>query len=81
MWILSSDGKDLVDASYFKIQKNLGGKDQKYAIVAYSMTTASVTMAGAVCAYFPDENKAKDELDKVIAFLEENPDKVYKFSK
>ncbi|MDE6726130.1 MAG: hypothetical protein K2J79_11060 [Ruminiclostridium sp.] len=81
MWVLTSDGKDLIDASYFKIQKNLGSKDQKYAIVAYSMTTASVTMSGAVCAYFPDENKAKDELDKVIAFLEENPGKVYKFSK
>ncbi len=79
MWILSSDGKDLVDASYFKIQKNLGGKDQKYAIVAYSMTTASVTMAGAVCAYFPDENKAKDALDEVIAALQAYPDRVYRF--
>lgn len=81
MWILSSDGKDLVDATYFKIQKNLGGKDQKYAIVAYSQTTASVTLAGTVCAYFPEENKAKDELDKVIAALEENPGKVYRFDK
>lgn len=81
MWILSSDGKSLVDASYFKIEKNLGGKDQKYAISAYSQTTTAVTLTGAVCAYFPDENKAKDELDRVIAALEENPDKVYRFNK
>lgn len=81
MWILSSDGKDLIDVSYFKIQKNLGGKAQKYVIAAYSQTTSSVVLAGAVCAYFPDEDKAKDELDRVIAALEENPGKVYRFNK
>lgn len=81
MWILTAEGKDLIDASYFKIQKNLGGRDQKYVISAYSQTTTSVALAGAVCAFFPDENKAKDELDKVIAFLEENPEKVYRFGK
>lgn len=81
MWILTADEKNLVDAAYFKVEKNLGGKDQKYAIVAYSQTTAAVTLAGAICAYFPDENKAKDELDRVIAALEENPNKVYRFDK
>ncbi len=81
MWILTSDGKSLVNVSYFKIEKNLGGKDQKYVIVAYSQTTAEVTFMGAICAYFPDENKAKDELDRVIAALEENPNRVYRFDK
>ncbi|MCM1298852.1 MAG: hypothetical protein NC203_09910 [Firmicutes bacterium] len=81
MWILNGEGKELVDARYFSVQKNVGGKDKKYAIVAFSRTTALVNMSGGVtCAYFPDEEKATAELSRVVAFFDENPDKIYKFS-
>lgn len=81
MWVLNGEGKELVDAQYFSIQKNIGGKDKKFALCAYSKTTALVNMSGAVvCAYFSEEESARRELERVIAFFEENPGKVYKFS-
>lgn len=81
MWILNGEGKELVDAKYFSVQKNVGGKDKKFVLVAYSRTTALVNMSGGVvCAYFPDEERAVAELNRVVAFFEENPDKIYKFS-
>lgn len=81
MWILNGEGKELVDAKYFSVQKNIGGKDKKFAVVAFSKTTALANLSGSViCAYFPDEERAMAELNKIAAFFEENPDKVYKFS-
>ncbi len=81
MWILNGEGKELVDAKYFSVQKNVGGKDKKFALIAFSKTTALANMSGGVtCAYYPDEERAIAELNRVIAFFEENPGKVYKFS-
>lgn len=81
MWIMGAYGKDLCDAKFFTVQKNIGGKDKKYMIVAFSQTTASVTLTGVTCAYFPDEDKAIAALEKVTEFIEENPGKVYRFDK
>lgn len=80
MWILTSDKKFLVDAKHFRITKNIGGKrDEKWAIYATGYTSNELSLP--VCACFPDEDRAIAELEKVAAFAEENPGKVYKFSK
>lgn len=79
---MGCDQKELCDAKYFKIQKNVGGgKDKKWALVAYSQTTSSVTLTGLICAYFSEEDRAIAELERVAAFTEENPGKVYRFSR
>lgn len=81
MWIMGCDKKELTDARFFKVQKNVGGgKDKKWALIAYSQTTAAVTLTGVVCAYFSEEDRAVMELEKVAAFMEENPGKIYRFS-
>ncbi|MCM1054157.1 MAG: hypothetical protein NC394_01435 [Bacteroides sp.] len=82
MWIMGFDGKSLCDAKYFTVTKNVGGgKDKKYAIVAFSQTTASVTLTGVACAYFSEEDKAIAALERVSDYLEANPGKVYRFDK
>lgn len=82
MWILDCEKKNLIDAKYFSINKTIGGgKDKKWAISAFSQTSTSVNLTGVTCAYFSDEDRAVAELEKVAAFAEENPGKVYKFSR
>lgn len=82
MWIMDCEKKNLVDAKFFSINKNIGGgKDKKWVITAYSESTASATLTGVSCAFFAEEDRAAAELEKVAAFAEENPGKVYKFSK
>lgn len=82
MWILNGEGKELVDAKYFSVQKGIGGgKDKKFSIIAYSKTVANVNLSGSVlCASFSSEEQAIAELNRVVDFFNENPDKVYKFS-
>ncbi len=80
MWILTYDKKYLVDAKHFRITKNIGGKkDQKWAIYATGYTSNELSVP--VCTCFSDEDRAIAELEKVAAFTEENPGKVYRFSK
>lgn len=82
MWILDCEKKNLIDAKFFSINKNIGGgKDKKWVITAYSQTAAAVTLTGVTCTYFSEEDRAIAELEKVAAFAEENPGKLYKFSK
>lgn len=82
MWIMDCERKMLIDAKYFSINKIIGGgKAKKWAIHAYSQTSAAITLTGVICACFSDEDRAVAELEKVAAFAEENPGKVYKFSK
>ena len=83
MWIMDCERKYLIDAKFFSVNKCVGGgKDKKWAISAFSQTSAGVTLGGGLsCAYFSEEDKAIAELEKVAAFAEENPGKVYKFSK
>lgn len=82
MWIMDCERKNLIDAKFFSVNKNIGGgKDKKWTISAFSQTSAAVTLTGVTCAYFSEEDRAIAELEKVAAFAEENPGKVYKFSK
>lgn len=78
---MDSERKNLIDARLFSVNKNIGGgKDKKWVITAYSQTSAAVTLTGVTCACFSDEDRAIAELERVAAFAEENPGKVYKFS-
>lgn len=80
MWIMGLDGKELANVKFFKVQKNIGSKDKKWALVGYSNCTALVT-GDIICGYFSDEDKAIAALEKVSAFIDENPGKVYRFDK
>lgn len=80
MWIMGTDSKELADVKFFKIQKNIGGKDKKWALVGYFNVTNMVTN-DVICAYFSDEDRAIAALEKVTEFIEETPDKVYRFDK
>lgn len=83
MLILDSEGKNLADIQCLQIHKNLGGKaGQKWSVVGYTIHLAEAALGGSiVCGVYADEEQAKAELDRVAAFFEENPGKVYRFSK
>lgn len=79
MWVMTPDGKDIFDARYFHIARNLGGKaGEKYAIQGFS--AAAGLQSGYVCGLYPDEERAAAELEKILEAVEEGV-KVYKFSK
>ena len=79
MWVMTSDGKNLIDARYFHISRNIGGKaGEKYAMQAFS--SAAGMQGGYVCAFYPDEEKAQAELEKIFSAVEAG-EKVYKFAK
>ena len=79
MWVMSSDGKNLIDARYFHVARNIGGKaGEKFALQAFP--AAAGVQSGYVCALFADEEKAVAELEKILAAIEAG-DKVYRLSK
>ena len=74
---MTPDGKNLIDAEYFHVARNIGGKaGEKFALQAFS--PAAGIQSGCVCALFADEEKAMAELEKIIAAIEAGV-KVYKF--
>ena len=77
MWVMTSDGKNLIDAGYFHVSRNIGGKaGEKFALQAFS--AAAGVQSGYVCALFADEERAAAELEKVLAAIEAGV-RVYKF--
>lgn len=77
MWVMTFDGKNLIDAGYFHVSRNIGGKPgEKYAMQAYCPSMG--VHAGYICAFYPDEEKAAAELQKIQAAIEEGV-KVYRF--
>ena len=79
MWIMGANGTELAEVEFFKVIKNIGGKDKKWAIMGYPQ--AIEVIGGIACAYFSDEDRAIAALEKVSEFIEENPGKVYRFDK
>ncbi len=79
MWIMGENGTELAEVKFFKVVKNIGGKDKKWSLVGYPQ--AIDTIGGIICGYFSDEDRAIAALEKLIAFIEENPGKVYRFDK
>ena len=79
MWVKTLDGKNLIDARYFHVSRNIGGKaGEKYAMQAFS--PASGVAAGYVVAFYPDEERANADLEKILAAIEAG-EKVYRFAK
>lgn len=66
MLILTQDKKNIVEVRQLSVQRNIGGgKDGKFAIMAFSEGLGS-----AVAATFPDEKTALDALEKVFRAFE-----------
>ncbi len=77
MWILTADGKNLMLAKRFKVEKNIGGKkDQKWAVTAYGDMSSLDGIV--IAAHFPDEKTALDELMKISKAIEDGQ-KFYRF--
>ena len=70
MFVVSEDGKKIVDAISFTVARNLGGKSGKYAVVAQSAITGSLD-SSAVISSWPDEESAKEELQRIWQALQE----------
>lgn len=66
MIILSQDKKTIFSGKDFTIEKNLGGKDKKYAIVGYKKGG----MSSRVLGYYESEKLACDELEQIFAAIE-----------
>ena len=62
MTVLSQDKKIIFTGKIFSVEKNLGGKDKKYAIVG----SGKDGFASKVLAYYADEKTAVDELEKLF---------------
>ena len=78
MWVMSFDGRNIFDARYFRITRNIGGKAEgKYAIQGFYSASE---LGSCVCGLYPDEERAAAELEKILAAVEEDV-KVYRFSK
>ena len=76
MWVMTSDGKNLIDARYFHVSRNIGGKPgEKFAMQVFSHAAQ-----GYICAFYPDEERANADLEKIFAAIEAG-EKVYRFAK
>lgn len=79
MWIVTHDGKHLVDAKHFSIEKNLGSKEKKFAVCAHLNDSQTVT-GTVVCAYYPSEQSAFSDLMRLKEAIEAKSDKVFQFT-
>ena len=78
MWVMTFDGKNILDAGAFRITRNIGGKaDGKYAIQGFYSASE---LGGCVCGLYPDEERAAAELERILTAVEEGV-KVYRFSR
>ncbi len=67
MFILSHDQKLLVDVRLFRIEKNFGSKNNKYALIGISAAddTFPVTLA-----FYSTEEEAMAEISSIYAAIE-----------
>ena len=66
MLIYSQDRRNIVDAKLLEVQRFIGGgKDTKYAIIAFGESTGQV-----IAAKFADEKTALDTLEKAFQAFE-----------
>lgn len=64
MLIFSKDRKTIADCKALKVTKNLGKKDEKFAIVG------SISSEAFVLALYPDEKTALLELERLFGAFE-----------
>lgn len=74
MTVLSQDKKTIFSGKSFTVEKNLGGKDRKYAIIG----NGKDGLSAKILAYYPEEKNAVDELEKLFNAMA-NGEKTYSF--
>lgn len=72
IWVLAQNGKMMMYCSKFEVTKVIGGKN-KASIVATGCGYNCV----AIGAY-ENEDKARDELDNIISFIESGEKGIYR---
>lgn len=71
MWIRSQDKKTLMDANLLFVNKNYGGK-LKGVLLGKTSSSAEERILG----FYETEDKALDELDRIIAAMKADKDEV-----
>lgn len=62
MYVMTEDGKWILDATDFSVERNIGGKKGKFVIIAH---VRSQTLSQPILSYWPDEEAAKVELQRI----------------
>lgn len=79
MWVLTHDGKNLINAGYFHVARNMGGRpEEKFVIQAFS--EAEPQNSGFICSLYAEEADAVAELDMVLTAIEAGSP-IYRFER
>ena len=74
IWVLAQNGKLLMYCSRFEVTKVIGGRN-KAGIIAMNNLGTSITVGA-----YENEDKALDELDKIMAFISGEEKGIYKMN-
>ncbi len=74
IWVLAQNGKLLMYCSRFEVTKVIGGRN-KAGIIAMNNLGTSITVG-----MYENEDKALDELDKIMAFISGEEKGIYKMN-
>lgn len=74
IWVLAQNGKLLMYCSRFEVTKVIGGRN-KAGIIAMNNLGTSITVG-----VYENEDKALDELDKIMAFIIGEEKGIYKMN-
>lgn len=74
IWVLAQNGKLLMYCSRFEVTKVIGGRN-KAGIIAMNNLGTLITVG-----VYENEDKALDELDKIMAFISGEEKGIYKMN-
>lgn len=74
IWVLAQNGKLLMYCSRFEVTKVIGGRN-KAGVIAMNNLGTSITVG-----VYENEDKALDELDKIMAFISGEEKGIYKMN-
>lgn len=74
IWVLAQNGKLLMYCSRFEVTKVIGGRN-KAGIIAMNNLGTSITVG-----VYENEDKALDELDRIMAFISGEEKGIYKMN-
>lgn len=78
IWVLTQEKKQLFYCTGFSINKNIGGKN-KAALTGFTLAHDSF-QAQVNLGMYADEDKARDELDRIMEFIALGEGKIYKMT-
>lgn len=76
MIVMSQDKKVIIDINGFCVERNLGGKDKKFAIITIPTDNLATSR---ILGYYSEEKYAMEELQKLFEAMEKG-DKTYTIS-